>query len=76
MFGDLEGLTRLALTEREIEAGVQEVFGEDRGYDWYITYYVYEDKCIVVEYMDGNHEHCKETCDDLNAAIAVASKWC
>ena len=76
MFGDLEGLERVAMTEQEEDSGVIEMFVENRSEDWFITYYVYNDKCIVIEAMDGNYHHCKEECKDLGEAISVASKWC
>ena len=76
MFGDVECLSRSGITEGEYESGVIEVFIEERSEDWFITYYVYENKCEVVEYIDGNYEHAKETADNLEDAVLIASKWC
>ena len=64
------------VTEQEEDSGVIEVFIEKRSEDWYITYYVYEDKCIIIEAIGENYHHCKEECKDLGEAISVASHWC
>lgn len=75
MFGDLEGLERVRVTKEEIEEGVIDCFTETRSDSWFITYTVYEDKCVVVEAMDNNYEHCIQTCKNLDEAIYVASRW-
>ncbi len=76
MFGDTEGMERVAMTEQESEKGIIEIFVEERSSEWFITYYVYKDKCIAEEYMNGNPQHCVEECDDLKDAIATAGHWC
>ena len=52
------------------------VLEEERSYDWSIIYYIYKDKVIVIEEFEGNMEHAKKNCKDLETAIFVASKWC
>ena len=76
MFGDMEKVTRVAITTAEFEQGVEEIFVEERSSDWFITYYVYKDKVTVVESMNDVHDHATETCDSLAEAIEVASTWC
>ena len=76
MFGDMEGVVRSALTEKNIEDGVEEVFIEERGYDWVVTYYIYADKVQAVEYMDDNPEHCTAEAKTLSEVMAITSQWC
>ena len=76
MFGDLEGLTKIDVSEPEKDFGVLECYVEPRSEDWWITYTVYENKVIVVESMGDNMNHCTEECKTLDEAISVASKWC
>ena len=74
MFGDMEGLEEIENPEA-VRGGCIAMYVEHRGYDWEIFYYVFSDRVEVVESMDGNYEHCKETVKTLEEAIAIASKW-
>ena len=76
MFGDIEGIERTGITKDQEDVGMVEAYVECRGDDWFITYYVYEDCVEVVEWMDGNSEHCTAKADTLDEAIAIAGKWC
>ena len=75
MFGCMDGVVKVELTST-INKDVLAMYVEDRGEDWAITYYVFADYVEVVEYMDGNPEHCVEKAVTLEEAVAIAAKWC
>ena len=75
MYGSIEGLVRSGLTKDEQDKGIEEIFLEERSYDWWITYYIYKDKVEVLEYMDGNSKHCRAIAADLDEAMLIASLW-
>lgn len=78
MFGTLEDIEEVELTQNEKDTGLTKHLCEERSLsnNWFIDYYIYEDKVIAIETMEDNSQHCKAEADTLEEVLAITATWC
>jgi hypothetical protein len=52
------------------------MYQEQKGYDWFIDYLVYEDKVQAIEYMNGIQHHAEYIGETVEEVLKVTSLWC